>query len=141
MEIENNPSSHIKYGSRIRVTIVRESEPSPPQSPPAPDLPQLGRCRLPTAPVQTQEATPSAGRDRASQPSMLPTADAHQICVARVDGWKADGWLAGWTVLFGLVKIQPPKSGPGFSWGSLWQAEEHPFRKNFHSFQGSFGQI
>lgn len=105
MEIENKPFSHIKYGSRIRVTIVRESEPSPPhpptpcQSPPVPDLPQLGsllpgHCRLPTAPIQTQEATSSAGRDRVSQPSLLPTADAQQISVAWMDGWKGGRMVA-----------------------------------------------
>lgn len=87
MEIENKPSSHIKYGSRIRVTIVRESEPSPPQSPPAPDLPQLSRCRLPTAPVQTQEATPSAGRDRASHCRCSPG-----LC--GLGGWMEGRWLA-----------------------------------------------
>ena len=106
MEIENKPSSHIKYGSRIRVTIVRESEPSPPTPPTLPPISpcprsspagQLlpGHCRLPTDPIQTQRPLLQARTVFPSPPCFPLQMLSKSLWLGWMDG-RAGGWLASW---------------------------------------------
>lgn len=107
MEIENKPSSHIKYGSRIQVTIVRESEPSPPhpptlcQSPPVPDLPQLGSSCLATAGCpqppfrHRRPLLLQAGTVFPSPPCFPLQMLSKSLWLGWMDG-RAGGWLPSW---------------------------------------------
>lgn len=100
MEVENKPSSHIKYGNRIQVTIVRGSE-CPAPLPPAPGLPQDGSSPLATAgcpqppfrhrrPLRLQ-----AGTVFPSPPCLPLRMLSRSVWLGWMDG-RAGQWLARW---------------------------------------------